>query len=340
MTQDEEWEVARAHLGLPPSGGGPEIPRILHRFWTGGPMREGAFRFLLDSARAAAHGWTLISWRSRDIEEAWDCGADGRPPTLRADERAIRDSQRAALARAGYALRSIEELLSPEAKLPLSDAIVRQVKATARVAAEHPDAGEERVNVKCFSDVARLVYLRALGGLHLDVDIGLGDMELDSVLRHHDLRGQVPLFGALGRDTESAPEVAEDLRAAREARRRGVLDREKVKHLAERALLGARAYNAVIATRPDTEHLDAALRALLDDAARSGRDLPSGMSVQRVLLCGPLEVERGRGSTGDRGAEEALETAMRLSIPAYLTRLDQLTSESDRAPVVPEAEAP
>ena len=210
------------------------------------------------------------------------------------------------------------------------------MRAAARVAAAHPDAGEERVNVKCFSDVARLLYLRALGGLHLDVDIGLGDIELCSSLRHHDPRGQVPLFGALGRDTESAPEVAESLHAAREARRRGILDRDRTRHLAERALLGARAYNAVIATRPGTEHLDLALRALLDQAAGSGRDLPSGMSVQRVLLCGRLETERGRESTGDRAAEEAPEAALRLSIPSYFTRLDQLTSESDRAPVVQE----
>jgi hypothetical protein len=252
--------------------------------------------------------------------------------------------------------------------MPLSETLVRQVEAAARVAAEHPDAGEERVNVKCFSDMARLVYLRAMGGLHLDVDIGLGDMDLATGLRHHDPRGQVPLFGALGRDTESAPEVAESLQAAREARRRGLLDRASVKHLAERAVLGARAYNAVIATRPGTEHLDLALRALLAEAAKSERDLPSGMSVQRVLLRGrselaarpselaarPSELAARRSELAARSsemagvrrgesaqeAEAALEAAVRLSVPPYFTRLDQLTSESDRAPVVPEVKDP
>ena len=324
-TEDEEWEIARVHLDLPPLGAGPEIPKILHRFWSGGPMRRGAFDILQDSARAAEHGWTLVLWSSRILDEA-----------LSGEGAAERDAQRAVLIESGYSIRYLEDLLS-DTGLALSEREAEIVRGAARLAARLPDAEGHRDNLRYFSDLARLLLLQAMGGVYLDVDIGLGDMDLDRAPRHNDPAGEVPLAGAVGKNQEDSLEVAEDLAAVREARSRGDIDREAVCRLAEQAHIRAMGLNAALASRPGTRHLELALSTLLDRVAVAEDVLPPGTALQPILLLGraALPSDEPETLTALDARTGALFDAARLAVPPYFARLFQLGEESVRPPSPP-----
>lgn len=335
ISEGDEWEVARAFLDLPAFAAGPEIPKIVHRFWTGGPMRQGAFALLEDAAsnapqspsRAAEHGWTLLLWSSRILDEA--LGGEGS---------SRRDAQRAALAEKGYSLRYIEDLLT-DPRLALSDAHREIVLGAAHLAARLPDAVDAFDNVRFFGDIARLLILQAMGGLYLDVDIGLGDMELDRALRHNDPAGEIPLCGALGRSCDDTPETAEDLATVREARSRGHLERGALCRLAEQAHIRAMGYNAVLASRPHTARLQLAITELLRQVAVAEDVLPPGTALQPVLLLGEQALTRGEGESLQvlDARTAALYSAARYAVPSYFARLDQLGPESRRpvkAPVL------
>ncbi|MFO0586277.1 MAG: PIG-L family deacetylase [Polyangiaceae bacterium] len=324
-TEDEEWEIAKASLELPPLGAGPEIPKILHRFWSFGPMRQGAFDILQDSARAAKHGWTLLLWSSRILEEA--CSPD------RAAER---DAQRTALVESGYSIRYVEDLLS-DPKLAFSEREAEIVRAAARLAARRPDAEAPLDNLRYFSDLARLLLLKAIGGLYLDVDIGLGEMDLDRTLRHNDPAGEVPLAGAVGKNQEDSLEVAEDLAAVHEARSRGEVEREALCRLAEQAQIRAMGLNAALASRPGTRHLGQALSTLLSRVAVAEDVLPPGTALQPILLLGRAALPPDEPETMEAldARTAALYDAARLAVPPYFARLDQLSAESVRPSAPP-----
>jgi hypothetical protein len=290
------------------------IPRIIHRFWTGGPMRAGAFRNLVvagDLARQA--GWQSHLWYSTTVEELVD-------PHLGGADQERRAIQREALERVGYSIGFIEGL-APAARRGAVQLVTEEdVVAFARVAGRAAQRRDFDI-VKYLSDLARLLYLNAIGGFHIDVDMALGDMDLGAVYHHNDAAGEVPLLGTLARDSTNRDVVRrlDDLRAwRRQGRVPRAEYREHVEYLAHAAWIGSGMYNGLIASRPRTTHLQIAIREYLVRARAAVKtgDLPTGMAVQPFLLCG-------------QGSRQHLEQAMKESVPPYLLRLDQITAESD-----------
>ncbi|HEX8537105.1 MAG TPA: hypothetical protein VF664_06545, partial [Cystobacter sp.] len=287
-----------------------------HRFWTGGPMSQGALHNLTGSSEVAArNGWRSFLWYSTTIENLL-------AKRVGEDKCMIRDTQREVLSNAGYSVVAVETL-APKgglfSKPPFTQA---QIVKVAQMAARSVLQGQGFDDVKYFSDLSRLMYLYAHGGHHLDVDMGLGTMELRQGYHHNDPSGEVPLLGTLGRDSTDQELVAH-LRFLQEAGKKGSVTRSQyvdaLRFLATRALNGAGMFNALIASRPGTKHLLLAILSFFQKAEQMDM-LPSGMSLQVTLLLGPLEKARPEG---------ALNRAEAWSVPPYLTRLDQITDESD-----------
>ncbi|WP_437927505.1 RHS repeat-associated core domain-containing protein [Sorangium sp. So ce291] len=295
----KEAQNIREKLGL--SGDPPEtheIPKNIHRFWTGGPLSEDAMkRLVIDGKSASDNRWDLYLWHSKTVEEQLS-------KKLSKEAIAERELQREVLAAKGYKIRAIEDI--PEGGRPFTKA---QVEAAASRAAEGVLKEGDWDQVKHFSDLARLIYVREHGGFHMDVDIGLGDMDLSKTYYHNDPDGKVPLTGTLARD--SADPINEYINKLREGRERGQISEdeynESLREVVDRAEVAALMYNALIASRPRTGNLDEAIRRFLVQFEDDG-DVPTGMDVQKHLV-----------GVGDE----------KLSVPPYLTRLDHVTDESD-----------
>lgn len=280
------------------------IPRIIHRFWTGGPMRtETVTALAADGRRALAAGWQSRLWYSSVIEEEL---AD----TIAENKRRLRQSQRDALAVDGYQICDIHEGATGLTRLP----------GLAVLAAKTVLSGGGYDDVKYFSDLARLQYLFSYGGFHIDVDMTLGDLELGRTYYHNDPDGQIPLMGTLARDSSDVG-VVNRLRFLQESRTALRVNRlqyeDAVKFLAVRAAQGAGMFNALIASRASTANLALAI----EDYLRR-KELFTGMALNRYLLLG-----NSRANPLQRQAD--LERASALSVPPYVLRLNQITPESD-----------
>jgi hypothetical protein len=301
------------------------IPKIIHRFWSGGAMRKGAFHNLYTAGEAARRaGWKCYLWYSTTIEDMLDAG-------LAEEQQRLRQSQRQALELAGYEIGFVEGLAPPRRRGALQFVDEETVIAYARIAARGVINNRDYDGVKYFSDFARLLYLHGLGGFHIDVDMGLGDMDLSCTYCHNDPAGEVPLLGTLARDSTNV-DVVRRLKALKAWLKLGTAPKEDyyeaVRFLANAAMQGAGMYNGLIATRPNTSHGRLAIIEYQEKAKSLNRvellrgrqvaseGLPTGMAVQPTLLCGAA----GRG---------ALELAMCQSVPPYVIRLDQVTDESD-----------
>ena len=291
------------------------IPKIIHRFWTGGPMRPGAFRHLFDDGEIARRaGWRCYLWYSTTVEDAVDT-------VLPEERRFLRQSQRDSLELAGYEIGFVEGLAPGARRGALQDVTEETVVKYAQVAAQAVVRHRNYDVVKYFSDFARLLYLHALGGFHIDVDMRLGDMDLTATYHHNDLAGEVPLLGTLARDSSNV-DVVRRLRALKTWRDRGSAPQEgyleAVTFLANAAMMGAGMYNGLIATRAATQHVRLAIREFQVRANKMLKtgDLPTAMGLQPIFLCG----------AGD-GRNRNL--AMCESVPPYVLRLDQVTDESD-----------
>jgi hypothetical protein len=283
------------------------IPKIIHRFWTGGPMRTPAFKALYyDGQKATSAGWQSRMWFSSIIEEMLD-------QSLPDEKRLLRQSQRDTLKLAGYVICDIHDG-------PTQRGIRHPLTQLAQAAAQSVLNGAGYDNVKYFSDLARLLYLEAYGGIHIDVDMLLGDIDLSRTYYHNDANGQVPLLGTLARDN-SDREVVERLSFLRESRRHLRVNtlryEEAVGFLARRAVQGAGMFNALIASCPHTRHLAIAIQEYL----RRGY-LFTGMTLNRFLLMGDPP-------GNPMLAQAALARSSAESVPPYLLALDQITAESD-----------
>ncbi|MCY1079098.1 hypothetical protein [Archangium lansingense] len=278
------------------------IPKIIHRFWTGGPIRKAALAGLIDDGvLARKNGWKSYLWYSDTIEESL--------ATKLGDYASVRDSQREALRRVGYTVCSLEEVRA----IGFRREINRFGTASGKTAA----IGAGWDDIKYFSDFARLAYLFVFGGIHIDIDMRLGDIDLSTTYCHNDPNGQIPLLGTLARDSRDV-EVGKHikfLKSLRDTLRVPWLEYESsVRFLAQRAVLGAAMFNALIASRPGTTHLALAL-----DEYCKQKDVISGMALQKFLLLG----HTAKVST------QGFQKAAGFTVPPYLLRLDQLTEESD-----------
>ncbi|RKH56424.1 hypothetical protein [Corallococcus aberystwythensis] len=278
------------------------IPKIIHRFWTGGSIRKAALTGLIeDGDLATQHGWRSYLWYSETIEGLLEkkLGLDTQ----------VRDSQRIALRMAGYTVCSLEEVREIGLRTQL-----HHFGTSAGMTCAQGGGWDE---IKYFSDFARLAYLFAFGGIHIDIDMRLGDIDLSKTYYHNDVNGQIPLLGTLARDSRDV-EVGKHLRVLKslkgQLRVPWLKYEDSVRFLVERAVTGAGMFNALIASRPGTGHLALALNKYCEQS-----DVISGMALQKYLLLGQAAVH------GSRGFQQAAV----LTVPPYLLRLDQLTAESD-----------
>lgn len=320
-TQAQEAQIISGILGSP-MGVTHAIPKNIHRFWTGGPMRPAVVEELIaDGVRAKQAGWTCYLWYSSEVERVLDAHLDGeinktkgvflfskRPP-MPVDKRPLRATQRQKLKLAGYQVLPIERFDTGDESLT----------ALANRAGRSALSGNWD-DVKYFSDLARLLYLYFVGGIHMDVDIALGDMDLTAQYFHNDPAGQVPLMGSLLRD-QSDPMIPK-LRYLKRIRQQPTLTQDEHEEymealgaLVEKGMLAAGMLNALIASRPGTAHLKDTIDELRQRIEDDGGFI-SGMALSRTLLF-------GRTRTGN------LDQTLKWTVPPYLVRLDPDTDESN-----------
>ncbi|MCE9574395.1 MAG: hypothetical protein K8W52_14705 [Deltaproteobacteria bacterium] len=307
------------------------IPTQFHRFWSGGKMSDDAMASLTESAAKTED--TMFQnnlWYSSHLERAMDGGGVVSP-----ENQELRGGQREQLAALGYNVRDIAELLQDDprpqsrmdrflgrpaetrtpGRLTQSDMATMAGKATEHVQAGGADRWD---GVKHISDMARLMYLNEVGGHHLDVDMGLGDMDLSRPYFHNDPAGRVPLMGAVTATNDDP--IADALAAVGPGHDRDLRDPDTAAagvRVAEQARDMTGMLNGMIASRPGNPNLVAAIEQLRVDAVHPQADIPSGMTANPRLLhgAGPLPADRS--------------VARNQAVPPYLFDLQHLTEESD-----------
>ncbi|MDQ1919361.1 eCIS core domain-containing protein [Massilia pseudoviolaceinigra] len=328
-------------LGIPVAPNGAHvIPQSIHRFWSGGPLTDSAMDTLLDSAtKTRDTPWTHTLWHSdafeagirRPAPPAWKfMGAERDAYDADQARIAKRNEQRQQLRDAGYQTRAIESLVANGNAT--SGVTPQELAAASGIAANsvNQGGGEAWNDLKYFSDIARLMYLHAHGGHHMDVDIGLGDMDMGMQYAHNDPAGEVPLMGTLARDmTEGGggPQVAPRLERAKAYRGSPYLSgvsadqyAADVAALGDRARIGSGMYNALIASRAGTGNVQAAINRIMLSMRGGAPSLSTGMGANPELL---------GGARGSAGHADRVEAGFVQSVPPYLLRLQHLTDDSE-----------
>lgn len=315
---------------------GQPIPQVIHRFWSGKAMSDAARENLLESAQATkGTRFTQKLWHSDAVERQMQ-----ERGMITAEETESRRVQRETLRAAGYELQAVESLAvereitnprmhkylgreaeyAPRVPGTLTRAEI-EVMATKAVDSIQ-QGGEFRYDeLKHLSDMARLMYLHKEGGHHFDVDMGLGDMDLDRRYRHTDPAGQVPLLGSLTNISNDGINV--NLNRLRPSPERDLAASEDdVRAVATKASEMSTMLNGMIATRPGTANMADAIDFLRTDAVHAGTDMiPSGMSANRNLIYG-----QDRGSSLSQADQE---TRRKYTVPPYLLDLQHITADSD-----------
>lgn len=300
---------------------GPQIPKLIHRFWSGGPMSDAAMEILVDAAvKTKDSPWKNMLWHSEAIEHGMD-------PELGNVEKEKRQSQRMYLSSLGYQINNVEKLLQPGVEEGISPPVTDEFMLSAgNTAADSWRQGDAHKwdDIKYYSDYARLLYLHQLGGFHMDIDVGLGSMDLTTDYFHNDAEGNIPLMGSILRDSKGAdPELLNALKLVNQAHQDDHMDatdeefRNAVEVLTKQAKTGSGMFNALIATRADNPNVAYALKQLIEKSKKSEM-LVSGMMVNRHLLSGE-----------EREGQPTFDEAAPLSIPPHLLRLQHLTPESE-----------
>lgn len=321
------------------------IPQKMHRFWSGGPMSKSAMNVLMESAvKAQGTGWESNLWYSKSVEDKMD-----QAELTSRDDQERRALQREALEGAGFRIRPIEDLAQDDparfmgglfgkrtererGRLTKDDLETMADKVVASIASGGGKIGTGGTTkfdeLKHFSDVARLLYLEREGGHHFDVDMGLGDMDLDRPYFHNDPNGNIPLLGSLT-PVSGDEYVTSRLEKIGTRGQRDLSDRDTstaAKEVAVQASEMAFTLNGMIASRPGTPNLKAAIEHVRTDAIGNSPAIPSGMTVMKTLVSG-----EGNGASASREAAEAEASRRRaLTVPPYLLDLEHLTDESDK----------
>ncbi len=312
------------------------IPQEIHRFWSGGKMSQQAMKVLIESAEKTKDtAWQNNMWYSSTLEKTMDSSQ-----LVGEDEREMRNLQREVLKELGYKVRQIEDIAEDDPKpLGTFDKLRgkkepertrgRMTKGdlgimAGKAASKLEKGGQDRWDgVKHISDIARLMYLDQVGGHHLDVDMGLGEMDLTRAYSHNDPKGNIPLLGAVTA-TESDP-IAESLARLQHRNDNGGLSnpetREAGTRVAEQARDMTGMLNGMIASRPGNDNIKEAIEQLRVDAVSRNGEIPSGMLANNALLF---------GEQGNQGIDHEEQGRMRsLAVPPYLFDLEHLTSESE-----------
>ena len=311
------------------------IPQQIHRFWSGGKMTDEAMQVLIESAaKTEDTAWQNNMWYSSTLERMMD-----EQGVVNEDDIAMRNVQRDQLRILGYNVREIEEIAQDDpqrlgliarwrrggqqergrGRITKGDLGVMAEKATRLVQTDRRDRWD---GVKHISDMARLMYLDQVGGHHLDVDMGLGQMDLSRPYYHNDPAGNIPLMGAVTA-TEEDP-IAPALRTLQnrgEPNIGGHQVREAGRDVATQARDMTDMLNGMLASRPGNENIKVAIEQLRTDAVSEHGEIPSGMIGNNALIFG----QQGR----DGRTQEEQRNMKSLAIPPYLFDLEHLTAESE-----------
>lgn len=294
-----------------PQYDGPEIPMIIHRFWSGGSMSDEVVTRLI-SERKRNSSVAMKLWHSTKLEEKMRIGED---------DIIKREKQRQQLKDAGFQVSSIESLIKKEiilinlfSKKGINPMLSNDTwdKLTSK-------AAEKKENIAYLSDIARLIYLYACGGHHMDVDIGMGKMfqTRKQAYRHGSAEHpDIPLLGGLLRDKTTVLDddtpvfkalefVQNELGSIFSA---GNISSDYFKLLLKQSEAGA-ATNSLIATHPKNKLIAKGLVRLLSN---SENDLGPGM-----------------GAANDYLNDETKVDVIPYTIPEYLLELQHYTEESD-----------
>jgi Glycosyltransferase sugar-binding region containing DXD motif len=239
----------------------------------------------------------------------------------------LREEQRVTLAQNGYNIRDIESLArdtwflsttNPNSPINLKDLNKASSKAYSDFA-----NGLGYDGIKYFSDLARLLYLHEVGGIHMDVDLGLGEMDLNQTYYQNDPAGRVPLMGSILRSSDDKAVIAL-LNKLEQFNQSGFYKNSEsgdylsvIEQIMQQAVNGAGMYNALIGTRRKNPHIAMALFKFMS-AFEHRKDLPTGMQFNRYLLLGDKET-----------SQHNYQNAAAMSVPPYLLALRHLTPESD-----------
>lgn len=296
-----------------PQYDGPEIPMIIHRFWSGGPMNKEVVTRLL-SEKTENPNIKMILWHSEMLENKMKIGES--------DIR-TRNEQREELKKAGFDIKKIEELVKSKSILskifaPKTDDLQIQFNDWDNLTFQ---AAEKKENIAYLSDIARLMYLYEYGGHHMDVDIGMGKM---FKFRKHPYKHgsskhpDIPLLGGLLRDKtttfleDNTPPVFKALEFVQN-NFGSIFSKDNdssryFKLLLKQAEAGA-ATNSLIATHSKNKLLEQGLTRILN---QSKENLGPGMGAANDYL-------------NDRTNVDVIP----YTIPEYLFELQHYTSESD-----------
>lgn len=227
----------------PPQGA--NIPKIIHRFWSGGAMSETTLRNLMAMQEAVGDtDWQQVLWTSGTVNEAV------------ADEELMR--QIAELREAGITVKNAEQMAESLSHIEgFPEALRGRIEAAiAGIQSERPDY----MAVKFLSDMVRLAATFEEGGVYMDTDIAPGTVDFDTAeLFHRDEEGEVPLAGVQVQNTRAF----EKARTGEGAGANENLFRNT-------AAIGTPVFNFFYATRAGTRSNHGALEAMIRDNRSSG----------------------------------------------------------------------
>lgn len=285
-----------------PQYDGPEIPMIIHRFWSGGPMNdEVVSRLLFEKKRNPQID--MILWYSKKLEDKFN---------ITEDDKTKREQQRKQLGSSGFRVKTMEELLELF-KYETDDPHVSDDTWNEFT----DEAAKNKEKIAFLSDISRLMYLYIYGGHHMDIDVGMGKMFQNR--KHPYQHGSVehpdtPLLGGLLRDSDTQigkdKKVVDVLELVQENFDSIFEDKinPSFKELLEHAANSV-SFNSLIATHDKNPLFRQAINHFIKESTLI-KEMVSGMNVIRDYL--PND-----------------QTLYPLIIPEYLFDLKHYTEESD-----------
>jgi hypothetical protein len=297
---------------------GEEIPTIIHRFWSGGPMNENTMKVLSDGAtKVKGKEWSNRLWYSSTLEDELF-----KKSLLTKQGRLKLKEQRDTLKNLGYTVAPIEDLASEIQKEKSPPITKAEIKQFAMSAAQIRVKGKSNDGIKHLSDVARLMYGYHYGGHHFDTDMGLGSMSLEQPYKHNDPKSEVPLMGAVGvvpYDYEmiTGQKVGVSINVGTDEGKKAAA--KLINAAIETSIL----LNGMFATRGNNPHIKQALTALAQ-TYRDGSLSKPGTNLSPIMVYG--EVMASDFNITDRSD---VKTAIRkMTVPPYILDVQAFTEES------------
>jgi hypothetical protein len=291
---------------------GDEIPKIIHRFWSGGPMSEATMKVLRESAgKTQGTGWQNRFWFSKTLEKHFEVDKAAKKK---------RKEQRKELKKLGYEVQSIEDLAKQIEKATgrntgpkITKAGINEMGESAAGMANDKSNRKRYEGIKHLSDIARLMYGYQYGGHHFDTDMGLGNMDLTKAYHHNDKLSQVPLMGAVAATSDNYVRAVKADPGALDTRKNK--DQATAKRLINQVPPSSRFLNGMFATAPKNKNILSALDAMTDEySKKDGIRHFQGTFLSEMMVS---------------GKEAASKKELNMTIPPYLLDIEPITPESD-----------